>query len=349
MSGQHVPLLEVSDLKKEFHIGGGFLGAPAQVVQAVSGISFQLEKGETFGLVGESGCGKTTLGRCILRLVEATSGKVSLEGRDIFAVDASTMRTIRSDLQIVFQDPMASLHPRMTIRQILADGMRLAKLPKSQVNNRIVELLELVKLPADVIERYPHELSGGQRQRIGIARAVSLNPKVIVLDEPVSALDVSIQAGILNLLMELQEKLGISYVFIAHDLGVVRHISHRVGVMYMGLLIEVAPVEALFTAPQHPYTLALMSAIPNPDPRAEAARSRIVLRGELPNPLDPPSGCRFRTRCPKAAAVCAEELPPLSERAANHFVACHFPEDTQPILDAIQSNVTKKAVAHDTQ
>ncbi len=319
------PVLDVRNLSKVFPIGSNLLGTkPAQMLQAVSDVSFRVAQGETFGLVGESGCGKSTLGRCILRLIDPTQGEVLLAGTDITHLNAAEIRPLRQDLQIVFQDPMSSLHPGMTIRRILSEGLRLLKLDAQTEAARIAELISLVQLPADVADRYPHELSGGQRQRIGIARAISVNPKVIVLDEPVSALDVSIQAGLLNLLRSLQERLNIAYVFIAHDLSVVRYVSDRIGVMYLGRIVETGRASDLFDNPRHPYTQALLSAIPLADPRAERKRARTVLEGDLPSPLNPPSGCSFRTRCPRAQPLCAAERPLLED--ATHAVACHFPD-----------------------
>jgi peptide/nickel transport system ATP-binding protein len=319
------PLLRVKDLVKHFAITGGVLSREVDRVHAVDQVSFDIDAGETLGLVGESGCGKSTTGRCILRLIEPTAGEIWFEGKNVTAFGREQLRALCRDMQIIFQDPFASLNPRMTVATIIGEALTIHRLTKSReaYRDRIVELLETVGLQADHMRRYPHEFSGGQRQRIGIARALAVEPKLIVCDEPVSALDVSIQAQVINLLEDLQEKFSLTYLFIAHDLSVVEHISTRVAVMYLGRVVEIAPARDLYNEPLHPYTEALLSAVPIPDPTVR--RKRITLPGDVPNPIRPPSGCHFHTRCPiRQLPLCSTQKPALKQGRSGHWVSCHL-------------------------
>ena len=316
-------LLDVKNLKKYFPIKGGILGRTVGNVKAVDGVNFFIREGETLGLVGESGCGKSTTGRVILRLLEATDGEVVFKDKDVLSLGKQEMRALRREMQIIFQDPYASLNPRMTVGNIIGESMEIHGLASGkEKEKKVVELLETVGLSEDHMRRYPHEFSGGQRQRIGIARALAVDPSLIICDEPVSALDVSIQAQVINLMQDLQKEFGLTYLFIAHDLSVVKHISDRVAVMYLGKIVELAEKDELYKNPKHPYTQALLSAIPVADPKVN--KERIILEGDVPSPVNPPSGCRFHTRCKYAMDICKVEDPEFKDTADEHFVACHL-------------------------
>ena len=323
----HKTLLHVEDLVMHFPIYRGVFQRQVGAVRAVDGISFDVKQGETLGLVGESGCGKSTTGRTILQLYKPTAGKVSFEGIDLVTLKGEQLRKMRRKMQMIFQDPYASLNPRMTVEQLVGEPLMVHNVATgAEISERVAHLLELVNLNPAFATRYPHEFSGGQRQRIGVARALALQPSFIICDEPISALDVSIQAQVVNLLEELQEQFHLTYLFIAHDLSMVKHISDRVAVMYLGVIVELATRDELYAKPLHPYTQALLSAVPIPDPIADAKRKRTILQGDVPSPANPPSGCRFRTRCPIAEAVCAESRPEFREIRPGHFVACFFAE-----------------------
>lgn len=335
---QSEPLLKIENLKKYFPIkGGGYFKGNKKVVKAVDGVSFEIYRGETLGLVGESGCGKSTLGRNILRLQEPTEGRVFFKENDILAYRSHEMRKLRKQMQIIYQDPFSSLNPRFTVGEIIGEMFDIHGVAKgAEKEKKVKEMIELVGLDPSRYHSYPHEFSGGQRQRVGIARALALNPEFVVADEPVSALDVSVQSQVINLLMKLKEELGLTMLFIAHGLNVVRHISDRVGVMYLGRIVELSETDNIFDYPAHPYTAALLSTVPEADPRLK--KERIVLKGEVPSPANPPSGCHFRTRCPLATERCANERPELAEVRDNHFAACHYPlEKGQTLKEAITS------------
>ncbi len=321
------PLLEVRQLRKFFPIQKGLLSRKVGEVKAVDNVSFKLQEGQTLGLVGESGCGKTTVGRCILRLLEPTSGNIFFRGQDITKCDSHTLRSLRREIQIIFQDPYSSLNPRKTVSNLIGEALLVHGMVENEKekNDRVKELLNKVGLSSTYLNRYPHEFSGGQRQRIGIARAIAVNPSVIVCDESVSALDVSVQAQVLNLLMDLKEEMGLSYIFIAHDLSVVKHISDNIGVMYLGQMVEISNSKQLFKEPKHPYTRALLSALPKPTPGRKV--ERILLQGDVPTPINPPPGCYFSTRCPEVLAICKEIEPAMKWAATNHLCKCHLVDD----------------------
>jgi oligopeptide transport system ATP-binding protein len=327
MLDDSIPLVKVENLKMYFPIFRGILSRRTGEIKAVDGISFDIMPGETLGLVGESGCGKTTVGRALLRLYDITDGKLEINGHDISEVKGEELRNMRPEMQMIFQDPQASLNPRMTVGSIIAEPLdEHTTLSKGEKRAKVGELMAAVGLARHFANRYPHEFSGGQRQRIGIARALALNPKFIVCDEPIAALDVSIQAQVVNLLEDLQEKLGLTYLFISHDLSMIRHLATRVAVMYLGKIVEIAPRDALYNNPLHPYTEALLSAVPHPDPAQESSRDRIILKGDVPSPSNPPKGCNFCTRCPKVIDICRSVEPELRNYGEGHFAACHLLE-----------------------
>lgn len=324
-------ILKVKDLVMYFPVRRGVFQNVVGHVHAVDGISFEIKKGETLGLVGESGCGKSTTGRTILQLYRPTSGSVEFEGEDLTKLKGEKLRLLRRKMQMIFQDPYASLNPRMTVEEIIGEPLIVHELARGlEIRKKVQELLTMVRLNPAYIDRYPHEFSGGQRQRIGVARALALQPDLIVCDEPISALDVSVQAQVVNLLEDLQHEMNLTYLFIAHDLSMVRHISNRVAVMYLGVFAELADRQELYENPLHPYTIALLSAVPIPDPLIEEKRKRMILEGDVPSPIDPPSGCRFRTRCPLAEKICAEKRPEWREVKSNHLVACHLVREVSP-------------------
>ena len=335
-SNERPPLLELEHVKMWFPVRAGGGGGKRRHVHAVDDVTLVVGEGETLGLVGESGCGKTTLARCAVRLLKPTAGTVRFGGSDITSLGSRAMRPYRSRVQIVFQDPQGSLNPRKRVSQIVGAGLRLAK-GDGSIDDRVRQLLAQVGLNPEHANRYPHEFSGGQRQRIGVARALAVKPELIVLDEPVSALDVSIRAQVVNLLSDLQDELGLSYVFVAHDLSVVRHVSDRIAVMYLGKVVELSPAEELYSRPVHPYTVSLLAAIPIPDPALSRSRARVITRGELPSPIDPPPGCRFHTRCPGATDICRQVEPPLTRYQGGHEAACHHP------LNVSQSDIAAAA------